>query len=286
MLDENADTTSDKEKMTNDVEMSLPTPPEIPMNIEEISNDENFEISNRPMILIKRIPLSEAENYLPDCYKTRWFQIFFCSFLRIEQQENLFFSAIKKRAKRRSRQSSFRSARRSKKRNSPKKVKPAADVPIISSSSSIILSDQTKKSRRKLRAIDGEDDDLSTLANLSVIETEQINDDCAPIARHIGQNGILSQTRKFQNHLNIEQEIERITVTNVNAANLEQISIFTTLDEESLFSSLDLTHDKTLHFDLMNDSINPFNYTSQIEDISQDPFESNVQVDGSSPSTR
>lgn len=95
MLDENADTTSDKEKMTNDVEMSLPTPPEIPMNIEEISNDENFEISNRPMILIKRIPLSEAENYLPDCYKTRWFQIFFCSFLRIEQQENLLFQRSK-----------------------------------------------------------------------------------------------------------------------------------------------------------------------------------------------
>jgi hypothetical protein len=57
-------------------------------------------------------------------------------------------------------------------------------------------SDDKKKGKRKLRALDAEDDDLYTLGNLSQTDNQNVNNDCDQISRYIGQNGILSQTRK------------------------------------------------------------------------------------------
>ena len=64
-------------------------------------------------------------------------------------------------------------------------------------STSSINSTQSKtKGKRKLRAIDAEDDDLYTLGNLPAIDAQTDQNDCEQISRFIGQNGILSQTRK------------------------------------------------------------------------------------------
>ncbi|CAF0825268.1 unnamed protein product [Adineta steineri] len=68
------------------------------------------------------------------------------------------------------------------------------------STSSFISTQSTNgtktKGKRKLRAIDAEDDDLYTLGNLSQTINGNNDIDCEQISRYIGQNGILSQTRK------------------------------------------------------------------------------------------
>ena len=72
---------------------------------------------------------------------------------------------------------------------------PASTTSILSTLST---TDEKKKTKKKLRAIDAEDDDLFTLGNLSQMDHQPTVDDCGPISRHIGQNGILSQTRRLQ----------------------------------------------------------------------------------------
>ena len=76
-----------------------------------------------------------------------------------------------------------------------RKIKKFESSPSLKSIPSI-HSDQ-QKSRRKLRAKIGEDDDLFTLGNLSQTDHADGELDCEQVPRFIGQNGILSQTRKL-----------------------------------------------------------------------------------------
>lgn len=77
----------------------------------------------------------------------------------------------------------------------------ARKIKRFESSSSLISIPSTQsdqqKGRRKLRAKIGEDDDLFTLGNLSQTDHADGELDCEQVPRFIGQNGILSQTRKL-----------------------------------------------------------------------------------------
>ncbi|CAF3985522.1 unnamed protein product [Rotaria sp. Silwood1] len=161
-----------------------------------------------------------------------------------------------------------------------------------------------KKTKRKLRAIDAEDDDLYTLGNISQIDTLNDDTNCEQIPRYIGQNGILSQTRKLNDtSMNIVDDDITMKLStkksnknkNKNSSNntktketsicesltiIEDVGLIhqqqnskdmTENDHESLFDSLNITNDRT--FDTSSTTINQssiINYNDCIEDISND----------------
>lgn len=148
--------------------------------------------------------------------------------------------------------------------------------------------------------MDGEDDDLYTLGNLSQIENKNGNVDCEQVSRYIGQNGILSQTRRtnetmmttydedftikltsrqinqekgnnlsnYSNDLNINSLVttEAIPIDDdINFPNDEQF-FPDGIDNESLFTSLDKQFDTN---SILNN--HPLiNYDDCIEDITND----------------
>ncbi len=164
--------------------------------------------------------------------------------------------------------------------------------------------DDKKKGKRKLRAIDAEDDDLFTLGNLSQVNHANGDIDCEQISRYIGQNGILSQTRKnnettttdddftiqlqsrkskrgetilseHPNDINTITESSIVEPMNIleDGGSIDEEQIFQEIienNDESLFTSLDITRDKTIETNstLNNNSI--INYNDCIEDISND----------------
>jgi hypothetical protein len=168
--------------------------------------------------------------------------------------------------------------------------------------------DDKKKGKRKLRAIDAEDDDLFTLGNLSQTNHANGDIDCEQISRYIGQNGILSQTRKINetttttdddftiqlqsrkskrgetlttilsehpNDINTITESSIVEPMNIfeDGGSVDEEQIFQEIignNDDSLFTSLDITRDKTIETSstLNNNSI--INYNDCIEDISND----------------
>lgn len=163
--------------------------------------------------------------------------------------------------------------------------------------------------------MDAEDDDLFTLGNLS--QTDNLNGDinCDQVPRYIGQNGILSQTRKTSESIinsdddfpikltsrqsNKEKTLdEQDEITIENSKPTESPSIIDGLglmedlghidhepilknvmennDNESLFATLNLTHDRTFDTSSTIEKPSVINYNDCIEDISNDAIEPTV----------
>ncbi|CAF1241483.1 unnamed protein product [Rotaria sp. Silwood1] len=263
----------------------------------------------RPAIRLKRISLAEAELYLPIAWKTT--------------------KPKRSRKKKKRRLSKFSSNGRKTKKNAqtnkillsetqPDEISNSSkhkqkstrskkfnEHPSTSSIASIQLNnDNKKKTKRKLRAIDAEDDDLYTLGNISQIDTLNDDTNCEQIPRYIGQNGILSQTRKLNDtSMNIVDDDITMKLStkksnknkNKNSSNntktketsicesltiIEDVGLIhqqqnskdmTENDHESLFDSLNITNDRT--FDTSSTTINQssiINYNDCIEDISND----------------
>lgn len=166
---------------------------------------------------------------------------------------------------------------------------------------------EKKKGRRKLRAMEGEDDDLYTLGNLS--QDDQTNGDinCEQIPRFIGQNGLLSQTRRVNEtttmcafdddyllrptcdpspaddapsseptDLDTHQIMPDTGIAEpmnfLGGADCEQMlcDIVEAADNDSLFTSLELTRDKPFETSSTLHNNNSIDYNDGIEDISND----------------
>ena len=158
--------------------------------------------------------------------------------------------------------------------------------------------DEKKKSKRKLRTMDGEDDDLYTLGNLSQTENFDVNDDCDKVPRFLGQNGILSQTRRanettrdedFTIHLHSRKGNQENNKSLNDTSMIETVpiddddddivpledqqmldQILENHDNESLFTSLEITHDKTIGISSVSNNNSGLNYDDCIEDITND----------------
>ncbi|UJR31361.1 hypothetical protein I4U23_018855 [Adineta vaga] len=295
-------------------ECSLPTLPDRNNHIDE--NIENREQFYRPAIRIKRIPLAEAELFLPEGWK---------------------LTKSKRGRKKGQKKSATINSNANPIKKSPRKIK----VPLASTqdantsevSNNVRKSARTKKStkyesalsllsipstngdqkkcRRKLRAMDGEDDDLFTLGNLSQTNHTNGDIDCEQVPRFIGQNGILSQTRKlnetttlstFDDDFTMKSQSQKTNIDetlsnhhfnennthtivpdapvaepmnileDVSATEREQMyqDVVETDDNDSLFTSLELTRDKTQEPTSAVNNHSIINYNDCIEDISND----------------
>ncbi|CAF3215606.1 unnamed protein product [Rotaria sp. Silwood2] len=158
-----------------------------------------------------------------------------------------------------------------------------------------------KSTKRKLRALDAEDDDLYTLGNLSQIDNLNSDTNCEQIPRYIGQNGILSQTRKLnETSINVEDDFtiklrskksnQKLKTKLSNDSKISESSIGDSLtiiedvgrihqeflkdmsekDQESLFDSLNITNDRTFETSSSLNKTSLINYNDCIEDISND----------------
>ncbi len=201
---------------------------------------------------------------------------------------------------------------------SKKLIQPRATVPV--SNPSPIKTNKTK-AKRKLRTLDGEDDDLITLGNLSQGNDTNGHVDCEKISRFIGQHGILSQSRRIndttvtsfdddftiqlhsrkmnENKSKFSNDTNPIIIQSsvsldddVGPLNDDQMfeDVLENNDTESLFSSFDLPPEKTPESASIVNSHSILNYTDCIEDISNDeiyppPSSSSPNIDHVSLST-
>ena len=163
-----------------------------------------------------------------------------------------------------------------------------AIVPHNSTSSIISIqsngTEAKKKTKRKLRALDAEDDDLCTIANLSDIDRNLPTDECAPISRHIGQTGILSQTRKLQETtLNNEEMAEpnpmeneftaSSIVTHDTIVDFHEETVTQATNADSFCTSLHLTSDNLIESQSDIEKQGTLTYLEDIQDISNDGFD-------------
>lgn len=292
----------------------LPTPSNVHNQID--GETDNF---HRPTIRLKRISSTDAERFMPSTWKTTQSK-------RKRKKKKSLFTCNRRKAKKNtsidkvllsttSDENIFKATNNSNITPKILRSKKLIEHPSTSSfASNQSINDGKKKGKRKLRAIDAEDDDLYTLGHLSKANNLNDNIDCERIPRYIGQNGILSQTRKINetitkiieddfiinfesNQSNTEQVlntnlseysndissnlnttksstvhtltiVEDDTPTNVKQQRLP--NVIDTNDNESLFASLNITHDNT--FETISSSVNqPYiNYDDGIEDISND----------------
>lgn len=161
--------------------------------------------------------------------------------------------------------------------------------------------DEKKKptrERKKLRAIDAEDDDLVILGNLNQTDNFNEQNGCEHVSRYLGQNGILSQTRKtnetinysddFPLQLSSRQSKKKISngtanieidpppvsleVENISATEAETIieNIFANPDNDSLFAALDMANENPPEPSSKCNEHPVNNYADGIEDISDD----------------
>lgn len=169
--------------------------------------------------------------------------------------------------------------------------------------------DEKKKprERKKLRAIDAEDDDLVILGNLNQTDNSNGQNGCEHVSRYLGQNGILSQTRKnnettyysddFPLQLPSRQSKKKISngtsniesnpppshVENISHMEAETIidNIFENPENDSLFAALEMTNENPSEPSSKCNDHPPMDYTDCIEDISDD--ELNPPPSSSSP---
>jgi len=187
----------------------------------------------------------------------------------------IFLAKAQPRRKRGRKKSSLTLTNRKRKRNLPSQTYdestfvPCESRPCSVRSASTVSSEipsvieNKPKQKRKLRAIDAEDDDLYTLGNLS--QTEMSIDDCEQIPRYIGQNGILSQTRKTNEttittfddddaemHNSAMKLFANITSTTAASAN-EDISIAD--DEPSINNKKNNNNNSIMNYDVCVEDI-------------------------------
>jgi hypothetical protein len=183
-------------------------------------------------------------------------------------------------------------------RKSPRSKKPTHPPPTTSVISIQSTNDNKKKTKRKLRAIDAEDDDLYTLGNLSQLENSNDNPDCQQISRYIGQNGLLSQTRKINETtydddftITLHSRQSNRDKTKISNTNRDTITIESDqtegipidddvcpIDEEQIFRDMMENHDPDSLFTslerletspILNNN-SSLNYDDCIEDITND----------------
>ncbi|CAF1137521.1 unnamed protein product [Rotaria sordida] len=280
---------------------------------------ENY---SRPAIRLKRISLAEAERFLPLSWKTstkskpgrKKRKIIFSKFIfngkkaKKDAQTNKTFVSTS------TPDETINNSKIKQKTIRSKTIVEHPSTSSIASTQSVNNNNNNnnnKKKKRKLRAMDGEDDDLCTLGNLS--QTDVINGgdtECEQVSRYIGQNGILSQTRKInETTINIENDKtikqskkskkkKKLTKKSSNHSNDHSVNTksnesspceiltfiedigqihheeilqdITENDQQSLFDSLNITPDRTYETNSTL-NINSFiNYTDCIEDISND----------------
>jgi hypothetical protein len=285
------------------------------------NENKKSEEFNRPSIRLKRIPLAEAEVYLPSAWK-----IPKSKRGQKKRQKNLSMSYSKRKKTKKNTQT-MKSIPSSKTQNETiiksndarrsTRTKKLLHPPSVTAVESIQpKNDEKKKNKRKLRALDGEEDDLYILGNLSQTENSNVNNDCDHVSRYLGQNGIISQTRKINetttrdddftiqlNSRQINQEknkslnnttmIETVSIDD-DSVPLEDQQMFEHVldnhDNESLFTSLEITHDKTIEISSISNNNSGLNYDDCIEDITNDgidppPSSSSPNLDHISLST-
>ena len=174
----------------------------------------------------------------------------------------------------------------------PRKLVQPSSLPPVPSS------DEKKKprERKKLRAMDAEDDDLVILGNLNQTDNFNGQNGCEHVSRYLGQNGILSQTRKnnettyysddFPLQLSSRQSKKKISngtpniefnpppphVGNISSIEAEAIidNIFENPENDSLFAALEMTNENPSEPSSKRNDHPPIDYTDCIEDISDD----------------
>ncbi|CAF3547502.1 unnamed protein product [Rotaria socialis] len=290
------------------------TPPNKRIQIDD--DDEKKENPSRPKIRIKRITLAEAELYLP----TAWI-LGKGKSKRGRKKDKKTISTIvlngnKAKRNTQTNKSILSSIPDTDMSANPPTVKrrigrprKTLQCPSLSSlTSTQSLNNDKKKSKRKLRAIDAEDDDLITVGNLFRANSLNGEIGCEPISRFMGQNGLLSQTRKTSETMmnneddstfklqmpqtsnddiviplnpikNIKNTTESFSFMEILNHIEDQTSInhepvlnhvIENNDNESLFATLNLTRDSTFDSNSTIDKAQNINYSDCIEDISND----------------
>ncbi|CAM4949592.1 unnamed protein product [Rotaria socialis] len=290
------------------------TPPNKRIQIDD--DDEKKENPSRPKIRIKRITLAEAELYLP----TAWI-LGKGKSKRGRKKDKKTISTIvlngnKAKRNTQTNKSILSSIPDTDMSANPPTVKrrigrprKTLQCPSLSSlTSTQSLNNDKKKSKRKLRAIDAEDDDLITVGNLFRANSLNGEIGCEPISRFMGQNGLLSQTRKTSETMmnneddstfklqmpqtsnddiviplnpikNIKNTTESFSFMEILNHIEDQTSInhepvlnhvIENNDNESLFATINLTRDNTFDSNSTIDKAQNINYSDCIEDISND----------------
>ncbi|CAF2939643.1 unnamed protein product [Rotaria sp. Silwood2] len=270
-------------------------------------DDEKKENSCGPIIRIKRISLAEAERFLPVAWKIntkpkrdvkrkkkRYSKLYFGGrkSKKNAQTNQMLLSATTPDETPNGSNSKRKSIR-------SKKVIEHPSTSSVASTQSV--NGNKKSTKRKLRALDAEDDDLYTLGNLSQIDNLNSDTNCEQIPRYIGQNGILSQTRKLnETSINVEDDFtiklrskksnQKLKTKLSNDSKISESSIGDSLtiiedvgrihqeflkdmsekDQESLFDSLNITNDRTFETSSSLNRTSLINYNDCIEDISND----------------
>lgn len=151
------------------------------------------------------------------------------------------------------------------------------------------------KERKKLRAIDAEDDDLIILGNRDQPENSNGQEDCEQISRYLGQHGLLSQSKKNNNTIDHTEDFPLTLpsrqsktnasdeLSNINSSpphlvdNLDSIEDETIFDPtlenhdpDSLFTTLAMTNEITIETAAKVNETFSSKYPEGIEDISND----------------
>lgn len=290
-------------------EHSLPTPP-----------DDKSEPLSRPAILLKRISLADAEHYLPLAWKATKSK----RRRKSRKRVTTITRSYEKRTTRNTRtnkalliedQIMLIPVKSTRPRRTPKSKDQLQHFSTSSITSTQSKADAKTKGKRKLRALDAEDDDLYTLGNLPALHALTDLNDCEQISRFIGQNGILSQTRKINDtvdhdcrmvgdpqqalskYAKASDELEPLSTPTPSPETLPVVTNGSHLEEDEAlennghgstsFAFLNNVSDKPLGTASVVNNKSTIDYADCIEDISNDGMDpqamptSDIPVDSS-----